>query len=131
MRGSETLRECGFPVKAGGGAEFLFDAKELIVLGDAVGAAGGAGIDLAGGGGDGEIGDEGVFSFAGAVGDDGVVTGFACHFDGINGFGDGANLIELDENGVGDAFADAAGEARSVSDEEIVADELDVLGGWS
>jgi len=61
-------------IKAGGGAEFLFDAKELIVFGDAVGAAGGAGFDLAGGGGDGEIGDEGVLGFAGTMRDDGIVA---------------------------------------------------------
>src|SRR6266404_2593611 len=61
-------------LKAGGLAEFFLDAKELVVFGDAVGAAGGAGFDLAGGGGDGKVGDEGVFGFAGAVRNDGVVA---------------------------------------------------------
>src|SRR5438093_8711763 len=106
-------------MKTGGGAEFFLDAEELIVLGDAVGAAGGAGFDLAGSGGDGEIGDEGVLGFAGAVGDDGVVAGFAGQLDGVDGFGDAANLVQLDENGVGDAFVDAAGKTGGVGDEEI------------
>src|SRR5713101_9589241 len=44
------LTKGSFAVEAGGGAEFLFDAEELVVFGDAVGAAGGAGLDLAGGG---------------------------------------------------------------------------------
>src|SRR5207249_4618392 len=85
----------------------------------------GAGLDLAGDGGDSQIGDEGVFGFTGAVRNDGVVAGFASELDGVDGFGDCANLIELDENSVGDAFVDAAGEARGVSDEEVVAHKLD------
>jgi hypothetical protein len=63
---------------------------------------------LTGGGGHGEVGDKGVFGFAGAVRDDGVVAGFAGELDGVDGFGDGADLIQLDKNGVGDAFVDAA-----------------------
>ena len=46
----------------------FFDAEELVVFGDAVGAAGGAGFDLAGAGADGEVGDEGVFGFAASGG---------------------------------------------------------------
>src|SRR2546422_1748987 len=34
--------------EAGGGAQFLLDAQQLVVLGDAVGARGGAGFDLPG-----------------------------------------------------------------------------------
>src|SRR5260370_41479833 len=84
---------------------------------------------LAGSGGDGEIGDEGVLGFAGTMRDDGIVAGFAGQFDGVDGFRDAADLVQLDENGVGDAFADAAGKTRSVGDEEVVADELDFLFG--
>src|SRR2546421_11836917 len=93
------------------GAEFFFDAKKLIVFGDAIGARGGAGFDLARTGGDGEVGDKGVFGFAAAMRNDGVVSGFAGEFDGVNGFGDAADLIELDENRVGNAFVDATREA--------------------
>ena len=118
------LRKRRLAVEACGGAEFFFDAEKLVVLGDAVGTAGGAGLDLAGGGGDGEVGDEGVFGFAGTVGDDGVVAGFAGELDGVDGFGDAANLIEFDENSIGDSFVDAAREALSVGYEEVVADQL-------
>src|SRR6266849_10702749 len=123
------LTKGSFAVEAGGGAEFLFDAEELVVFGDAIGAAGGASLDLAGGGGDGEVGDKGVLGFAGAMGNDGVVAGFACQFDGVDGFGDAADLVQLDENGVGDAFVDAAGKALGIGDEEVVADELDSFLG--
>src|SRR6266849_9581804 len=119
------LTKGSFAVEAGGGAEFLFDAEELVVFGDAVGAAGGAGLDLAGGGGDGEIGDKSVLGFAGAGGNDGVVAGLAGELDGVDGFGDGADLVQLDENGDGNDFVDAAGETCHVRDEEVVTDELD------
>jgi len=52
--------------------------------------AGGAGLDLAGGVANGEFGDEGVFGFAGTVGDDGVVAGFAGELDGVDGYRDAA-----------------------------------------
>ena len=45
------LAEGRFAVEACGGTEFFLDAKKLIVFGDAVGTAGGAGLDLPGGGG--------------------------------------------------------------------------------
>ena len=60
--------------EAGLCAEGFLDAQELVVFGDAVGAGGGAGLDLAGAHGDDEIGDEGVFGFAGAVRNDGRVA---------------------------------------------------------
>src|SRR5690606_2499439 len=40
------------------------------------------------------------------------------------GLGDGANLVELDEDRVGDALLDAAAEALDVGHEQVVADEL-------
>src|ERR1700677_4020165 len=49
-------------------AEVLLDPQELVVLGDALAAGGGAGLDLAGVGGDGEVGDEGVVGITRAVG---------------------------------------------------------------
>jgi hypothetical protein len=95
-----------------------------VVLGDAVAAAGRAGLDLAGVHGDGEIGDGGVFGLAAAVADDGGVAGALGLGDAVEGLGEGADLVDLDEDAVGDAFADASAEAFVVGDEEIVADEL-------
>ena len=69
MLGQPGLLEVeGFDAEEFGGlAELFFDAQELVVLGDAVGAAGGAGLDLAGVGGHGDVGDDGVLGLAGAV----------------------------------------------------------------
>src|SRR6267143_2812573 len=114
-------------MEACSGAKFLFDAEKLVVLRDAVGAAGGARFNLASGGGDGKVSDEGILGFAGAMGNNGVVAGFAGQLDGVDGLGNGADLIQLDQNSVGDAFVDAAGESFGVGDEEVVADELDAF----
>src|SRR5882757_3300453 len=111
------------------GAEFFLDAQKLIVFGDAIGTGSGTGFNLARAGGDGEIGDKGVFGFAAAMRNDGVVSVFARKFDSVDRFGDAADLIELDENRVGNAFVNATREALGVGDEKIVADELDFLLG--
>ena len=58
-------------------AELLLDPQQLVVLRDAIGAGGRAGLDLAGVGGDGEVGDRRVLGLAGAVRDDGGVAGVA------------------------------------------------------
>src|SRR2546430_7386513 len=55
--------------------------------------------------------------------DDRVVARLAGKFDGLDSFGDAADLVQLDENGVGDAFLDAAGQALGARDEEVVADK--------
>src|SRR5688572_19625714 len=52
------------PVQLG---QLLFDAQQLVVLGDAVGPAQRAGLDLGGGGGHGDVGDGRVLGLAGAM----------------------------------------------------------------
>ena len=102
-----TSGQCAAPGKSSACAQFFFDAEKLVVLGDAVGTRRGTGLDLAGAHGDDEIGDEGVFGFAGAVRDDGGVASLARDLDGVDGFRDAADLIELYENRVGDFLLDA------------------------
>src|ERR1700722_13009324 len=76
----------------GGLAQLFFDAEELVVFGDAIGAAGAAGFVLAGSGAYGEVGDEGVFGFAAAVADDAGVAEATGEFNGFEGLRDGADL---------------------------------------
>ena len=47
--------------------------------------------------------------------------------DGVEGFAEGADLVDLNEDGVGGAFLDAALDELFVGDEEVVADELDLV----
>src|SRR5882724_3141503 len=55
-------------------AELFLDPQELVVLRDAVGARGGARLDLAGAERDGEVGDRRVLGLARAVGHDRAVA---------------------------------------------------------
>ena len=45
-------------------------------------------------------------------------------FDRLEGLGEGANLVDLDEDAVGNAAFDAAGELLDVGHEEVVANQL-------
>ena len=105
--------------------QLLLDPQQPVVFLHPLGAAGGAGLDLAGIQGCGQVGDGGVAGLAGAVGDDGGVPGAVGQLDGLQGLGEGADLVELDEDGIAAAKLDALGEAFGVGDEEIVAYQLD------
>jgi len=61
------------------------------------------------------------------VRDDGGVACALGHVDGFDGLGEGADLVELNEDGVAGAHLDALRQALRVGDEEIVADDLDFL----
>ena len=54
---------------------------------------------------------------------DGVAVA-AAELDGFERLGERADLVDLDENRIGDALFNAALQALDVGDEEIVADEL-------
>src|SRR4029453_1436734 len=106
------------------GPELLFDAEELVVLGDPVAAAGRARLDLTGVRRDGEIGDRRVLGLAGAMRDHRRVAGRSCGGNRLERLGQRPDLVDLDQDGVRDAFVDAAPEPVDVRDEEVVADEL-------
>ena len=44
--------------------------------------------------------------------------------DRIEGFRQGADLVDLNEDGIGDTFGDAVAQADRVGDKQIVADQL-------
>ena len=108
-------------------AKIFFDAEKLIVLRDPLGAVGGASLDLASVKGNHEVGDRGILGLAAAVADDGGIAGVLGHLDRIDGFGEGANLVQFDENGVGGAEIDALLNVLGIGDEEVIADELDFV----
>src|SRR5690606_16006751 len=84
----------------------------------------GADFELAGIGRHGEVGDEGVFGFAGAGRNDGKPTGFLSAPDSLEGFGDGADLVEFDQHGIGGLSFDATLDPAEIGGEMIVADQL-------
>jgi len=61
-----------------------------------------------------------VLGLAGTVGNDGRVVGLLGHVDGLDGLGYGADLVDLDEDGVAGAHRYALLEALGVGNEEVV-----------
>src|SRR5919107_85993 len=109
----------------GGVSQGLFYAEELVVLRHALAAGRRAGLDLARVHGHGEVGDRRVLGLAAAVADHRGVTGLVGEFHRLEGLRERADLVDLYEDGVSDAFADTAGEYLRVRYEEVVTDELD------
>ena len=61
------------------------------------------------------------------MGHDACVAGLLGHLDCLQGLGQGADLVDLDQNGVGATELDALCQALGVGDEQVVANKLDLL----
>src|SRR6266511_790616 len=53
-----------------------------------------------------------------------LIVGFSGRLDGAQCFANGSDLVQLDENGVGDSLIDAFADQLRVRYEDVVADEL-------
>lgn len=122
----------GLEAVFGRATELFLDADELVVLSHTVGAAHRTGLNLAGVGSHGNVGNGGILGFARAVRGYSVVAGTVSHFYGFEGFGKRTYLVHLDKNSVGSAHVDTLLEELSVGYKEVVAHELaavtDALG---
>ena len=103
------------PEKFGGLSQLLFDAQQLVVLGHAIGARRRP-VLIWPTRCDRQIGDKGIFRLAAAVRHDGGIAIAPRQIDRLQRFADCADLIHLDQNGIGDAFFDAPLEALGVGD---------------
>src|ERR1700710_528780 len=88
-------REGGAPGVACRVVELLLDAQQLVVLGHALGAGGGAGLDLAAVGGDGEVRDRGVLGLARPVAHHAAEAVAVRQLDRVEGLGQSADLVDL------------------------------------
>ena len=122
---------CGFsPIGTGEdgvGAEIFFDSEDLVVLGESLGSARGTSLDLASLETDDQIGDEGVFSFARSVGDHDAPAGIHRHLSGLDGLGEGSNLVNLQQKSVAGLLVQGSLDSGGVGDQKIVSDNLGVL----
>src|SRR5208282_1213814 len=100
---------------------------QLVVLGDTIGATGGAGLDLTSVGSDGNVRNRRILGFAAAVADDGGVTVAASQLDGVERLRQRADLVHLDEDAVGRILGYAFPQARCVGDKEVVAHQLHLV----
>jgi len=81
-------------------AKFIFDSQQLVVFRYPFASRSGPCFDLTHVRRNSKIGYVGVFRFTGTVRDNTGITRALRHLDGSQGFGDRADLVELDENTV-------------------------------
>ena len=77
-----------------GGAELLLDLEQAVVLGNTLATSRSTGLDLAGVLCHSQVGDGGVRGLAGTVGNHGGEAVLGGQLDGVEGLGDGADLVE-------------------------------------
>src|SRR5215218_1951393 len=115
------------PCQAAAGTERLLDAQHLVPFRHPLGAGEGADLELAGVPADRQVGDRHVLGLAGPGRDD---RGEACRLPGVErrlGLGDGAGLVRLDQHRVAGAGPRRLAHAIGVRDEEIVADDMELV----
>mmetsp|Transcript_35903 Transcript_35903/g.94395 ORF Transcript_35903/g.94395 Transcript_35903/m.94395 type:complete len:425 (-) Transcript_35903:517-1791(-) len=105
-------------------AELLLDAQQLVVLGEALRAARRARLDLARLQPHGEVGDERVFCLSRAVGGHHAPVGALGERHSLDGLGDGADLVDLEQQRVARRLVNRLLHARGVGDQEVVAHNL-------
>ena len=93
----------------------------MVIFGETIGAGKRTSLDLQGIGGDGDIGDGGIFGFTGTVRYHGGITCALCGFDGGKCFSKCADLVEFDKYGIGYALRDAFFQDAGIGYENIVA----------
>ncbi len=74
-----------------------------------------------------KIGDRRVFGFTAAMAGNAAVAIAMGQLNRLNRFGQRSDLVDLDQDAVGDAFVDAALQSCRVGDEQVVADQLNLV----
>src|SRR5690606_15282863 len=92
---------------AGRTAQFFFDTQKLVVFCKPVGTCQRSGLDLTAVACNGEVRDRRIFRFARAMRHDGRVGSLVRDLDRIKRLGQRSDLVDLDEDRVGDAHANA------------------------
>src|SRR5439155_9546612 len=108
-------------------AQLLLDPEQLVVLRDAVAPRRRAGLDLARAERDREVGDRRVLGLARAVRHHGRVAVLVREPHGLDRLGQRPDLVDLDEDRVGDPALDAKPQPLRARDEDVVADELQAV----
>src|ERR1700682_1567630 len=107
--------------------EIFLDAQELVVFRNAVRARQRTGLDLTGVGADRDVGDQAVLGLARTMRDDRCIARAHGHAYRCEGLRQGPDLVDLDQDRIGDTFGNALFENLGVGHEQIVADQLHFL----
>lgn len=108
----------------------FFDTNQLVVFSNAVRTAHRTSFDLACSGTNSQVGNGSVFSFARTVRDNSGVASVFRHLDSSQSFGQRTDLVELDQDGVSDAFFDAFFQDLGVGYEQVVTNQLDFVAQY-
>ena len=71
-----------------------------------------------------DISQGGVFGFTAAVGNDAGIASAFSSFNSVEGFGQGTDLVNLDQNGIANTLLDAFNQTLFVGYKEVVANQL-------
>src|SRR5215469_16260329 len=113
--------------EAGPVTEGVLYTDNLVPLGGAFAAREGSHFQLSGIGSNGEMADKSVFRFSRARTHNGQPSRFLRQADRCNGLCHCANLIRLNEDGIGDPSVDASLDERCIRTEQIIANELNLV----
>lgn len=101
-------------------AQLLFDTEDLVELGETLGTGRSTGLDLTGAETDDDVGNGDVLGLTGAVRDhDTPATGVGV-LGGLDGLGEGTDLVDLEQKGVAGLELDGLLDAEGVGDGQVV-----------
>jgi hypothetical protein len=106
--------------------ELLLDTEDLVELGKTLGTGRSTGLDLAGTETDNDVSDGDIFGLAGTVGDHDTPASGEGVLRGVDGLGDGTDLVDLEEEGVASLGLDGLLDELGVGDGKVITDDLEV-----
>jgi hypothetical protein len=81
-------------------SELFFDSKQLVVLGESLRSARSSSLDLQSSQSNSQVSNVGIFRFSRSVGGHHAPSSILGHEDSFNGFGDGSDLVHLQQEGL-------------------------------
>ena len=114
----------------GTAAQLFFNAKQAVVFSYAFTSVRSTGFNLVRIQSDCQVGNGGIFRFAGTVGNDGSKAGVMSHLNGVERFRKGPDLVEFNKDRVSAALSNALGKTLCVRNEEVVAYELNLISEY-
>merc|ERR1719411_991394 len=124
----DSLPELG-PGVLGIGAELLLNSQELVVLGESLGPAGGASLDLACAETNDKISDEAVLCLSRPVRHHSSPALGLSHVVSLDGLSHAADLVNLEQEPVAGLLLDSGRNSLWVGDQEVVSHDLDLCAG--
>ena len=108
--------------------ELLLDAEDLVELGKTLGTGRSTGLDLAGTETDSNVSNGDILGLTGAVGDHDTPAVGVGVLGGLDGLGESADLVDLEEEGVARLELNGLLDAQGVGNGQVITDNLEVGG---